>query len=201
MIISRQRQGSDLFPEVLVFRSIWSHRPYRLAFPVLAVLVSIAYALVIPLLPIYLFGASTVSGGAVPVPALGATQVLFALGMGVFLPAVILGDLGLRRSATLRRGPRTSSEQVSGKVAGAMVTSLVPSLASTLVGCTSSLTVAFAAAGAATLAPTLGHFLGTYAWAFYTLTFVILWYSLRRLGRLWGSLERQGPEEVSAALS
>lgn len=184
-----------------MFRAIWSRRPYRMAFPLLAALVGIAYAVVIPRLPIYLFGASTVSGGTLPVPALGGTQVVFALGMGLFLPAVILGSFGLRRSAPPCPVKPASTEHVSGKVAGAIVTSLAPSLASTLVGCTSSLTVAFAAAGAATLAPTLGHFLGTYAWVFYILTFVILWYALRRLGHQWGSLAEREPEGAPTAAS
>lgn len=182
-----------------MFRSIWSYRPYRMAYPLLAALVGIAYAVVIPLLPIYLFGASTLSGGTPPVPALGMTRVVFAIGMGVFLPAVILGSLGLRRSAPPCPGKPASTDHVSGKVAGALVTSLVPSLASTLVGCTSSLTVAFAVAGAATLAPTLGHFLGTYAWGFYTLTLLILWYALRRLGRQWGPVAGREPEGTPTA--
>jgi hypothetical protein len=174
-----------IFPEVLVFRSIWSYRPYRWAYPLVGAAVVILYAVLMPLLFANLFGSPALSDGIPSVPVSDTSQVAFAVGMGLLLPALIFGALRLQSSTSTCSRDEGSTPRVSGKVTWAILTSLIPGLAPALVGCCVALGVLFTAVGAATLAPTLGYFLGVYAWVFYTATFLILWYALRLLGRRW----------------
>ncbi len=172
-------------PEVQLVRSVWSYRPYRVAYPLVAAAIALIYAFVVPVLPIYLFGVTNISGGPLPAPSPTFSQLAFASGLGLLLPLVLLGSLGLVRCSRSAEKRAVPSYRVSGQVVGALFTGFVPSLTSTLVGCTSSLTIGLAEAGAAALAPALGQFLGTYAWGFFGLSFLILWFAARRLGHQW----------------
>jgi len=148
-------------------------------------MVVILYAVLMPFLFANLFGSPALSDGSPSVPLFDASQMAFAVGMGVLLPVLILGALRLQSSIPTCPETVGSTPGVSGKVTWAILTSLIPGLAPVLVGCCVALGVLFTAVGAATLAPTLGYFLGVYAWVFYTATLLILWYALRLLGRRW----------------